>query len=342
MNEQANKKQNRMLFWRFMYTAGLGLLVLVFIILYLHFSYGWFANSDTVSADGMQVTANDDTLFELAVRDRNTVLPANTNYDPNLDQTSPYAANSMIATFLGDDAYGGYETLSETSNDHPAIFCHLVNENPHEENSEDLAPGAFGLISFDIVVPSGYSGDFDIDLSFFPLGINGQVPEAITDATLLNQLQELLSGHILFYQNRSVKQNGGYYYTNRLVNDSFVYELSGHTPTVINGKAHYTVEIYWIWPSTFGQLALPNGDERVHNHSVYNDETERQAILTFISTNPGKFFRELEGNNNFQNGSGQGWESLNFIALSEAYNRADQLIGDNAQYLIVCVDVQQH
>ena len=85
MNGQANKEQKHMLAVRFAYTAGLGLLAILFLILYLHFSYGWFANSDTVTADGMQVTANDDTFFELAVRDRNTTTPA----DPNLDQRSP-------------------------------------------------------------------------------------------------------------------------------------------------------------------------------------------------------------------------------------------------------------
>ena len=89
-----------------------------------------------------------------------------------------------------------------------AILCHLVNENPHEENSEDLAPGAFGKISFDIVLKSDYDAGFAVALSFYPLGIaaNGD-PTPIVDPEetdpavqaeqeeLLSELQEMLSGH---------------------------------------------------------------------------------------------------------------------------------------------------
>ena len=353
MSVQTEKKQSRMLIYRLIYTIGLGVVVLMLIMLYLRFSYGWFASNDAVTADGMQVSANDESFFELAVRDRNTTTPA----DPNLDQHSPYANDSDIVVFLAQDEYGGYAKINETDNDNPALLCHLVNENPHEENSEDLAPGAFGVISFDIVLAEGTASDFDIDLSFFPLGEtvvnNARVPCAIVDpdetdpAVIAEQeeklatLREYLSGHILFFQSRSAKQNGGYYYSDRLTTDSFVFELPAQPDYTANGKDYYTVEIYWIWPATFGQLALPNSDARVHVHSVYNDETARGEMLDFISDNPGKFFRELSvaANTVFARAD---YEDYYFVELSEGYNRADQMIGDSTQYLIVCVDVSQH
>ena len=349
MNGRADKEQKHMLAVRFAYTAGLGLLTLLFLILYLHFSYGWFAKNDAVTGEGMQVSAQDESFFELAVRQRGAAA------GDDLDQRTPYADDSLIIQMLGREEYGGYEKLGITSNEHAAIFCHLVNENPHEENSEDLAPGAYGYISFDIALTGSCDCDFDIDLSFFPLGVTtGGIPTPIVDPdetdpdvtaeqeALLAELRDLLSGHVLFYRSRSALVNGGYYYADRLIDDSFVFELPATPDYTADGKNYYTVNIYWIWPATFGQLALPNGDERVHTHSVYNNETERGEILTFISANPDRFFRGLEGNNNFQSSGGRSWEDLNFIALSEGYNRADQLIGDKTQFLIVCVDVGQH
>lgn len=338
-----------MLTVRLAYTAGLGLLTLVFIILYLHFSYGWFAKNETVSGENMQVSAQDESFFELAVRQRGAAA------GDALDQRTPYADDSLIIQILGYDEYGGYEKRNMTDNEHASIFCHLVNENPHEEDSEDLAPGAYGYISFDIVLSEGYDGSFDIDLSFLPLGLTaGGVPSPIVDPdetdpdviaeqeALLSEIRDLLSGHVLFYAGRSSLVNGGYYYSDRLTDDSFVFDLPASPDYTENGKNHYTVNIYWIWPSTFGQLALQNGDERVHVHSVYNDETERGEMLGYISSNPSKFFRGLAGGNPFQGSGGRSWEDLNFIALSEAYNRADQSIGDNTQYLIVCIDVGMH
>ena len=358
MTARAKDRRKRSLLFKLIYLVALGLVISAAVTVYLHFAYGWFAKNDSVTATGAQVTANGESDYELAARDLGTIGGV------DRDQRTPYDADSRIALYLAQEEHGGYEKLAPdyiTDNDHTAILCHLINENPHEEDSEDLAPGAFGVISFDIVLKGDYSSDFDIDLSFYPLGEerveeNGaivRVPSPIVDPdasaaeqaeqqALLNELEEYLSGHVLFYKTRSAKQNGGYYYSDRLTDDSFTFELPA-SPDYVDastGYRYYTVEIYWIWPSTFGQLALPNGDARVHVHSVYNDETSRGEILTYISSHPGKFFRELAGNGNFQNAGGESWESLNFIALSEGYNRADQLIGDNTQYLVVCVDVE--
>lgn len=358
MTARTKDRQKRSLFYRLVYLAALGFIIAVVVTVYLHFAYGWFAKNDSVSANGASVTADGDARYELAARDLGTVDGV------DRDQRTPYDAGSRIALYLAREENGGYEKLAPdymTDNEHTAILCHLINENPHEENSEDLAPGAFGVISFDIVLKDGYYSDFDIDFSFFPLGEtaieeNGETvrePRPIVDPgasaqeqaeqqALLDELKEYLSGHVLFYKTRSAKQNGGYYYSDRLTDDSFTFELPA-SPDYVDGATgyrYYTVEIYWIWPSTFGQLALPDGDARIHVHPVYNDETSRGEILGYIEDHPGKFFRELAGNGNFTGANGESWESYNFVALSEGYNRADQLIGDHTQYLIVCIDVE--
>lgn len=349
MTDRARNNQKRSLFHRLIYLTVLGLILTAVITVYLHFSYGWFTKNESVSAEGMQAGVNDDSFYEIAVRDRDGT--------PDNDQRTPYAADSPIAQYLAREENGGYEKLDPdyiTDNGHTAILCHLVNENPHEENSEDLAPGAFGKISFDIVLKSDYDAGFDVALSFYPLGIaaNGD-PTPIVDPDetdpavqaeqeeLLTELQEMLSGHVLFYKTRSALINGGYYYSDRLENDAFTFELPA-APDYTDpdtGDRYYTVEIYWIWPATFGQLALENDSPMVHAHPVYNDETERGEILTYISTHPGKFFRNLAipAATAF---AAADYPNYYFVELSEGYNHADQLIGDNTHFLIVCVDVE--
>ena len=352
MADRARGEQKRSLFYRLIYLAVLGLIIFTVVTVYLHFSYGWFTKNESVSAEGMKTAVNDEALFELAVRDRDGT--------PDNDQRTPYDADSRIAEYLAREENGGYEKLDDadpsyiTSNEHTAILCHLVNENPHEENSEDLAPGAFGKISFDIVLKGGYDADFDVALSFYPLGIaaNGD-PTPIVDPDetdpavqaeqeeLLTELQEMLSGHVLFYKTRSALINGGYYYSDRLTDDAFTFELPAAPdyPDPDTGDRYYTVEIYWIWPATFGQLALETDSPMVHAHPVYNDETERGEILTYISTHPGKFFRNLAipAATAF---AAADYPNYYFVELSEGYNHADQLIGDNTHFLIVCVDVE--
>ena len=294
----------------------LSLVTVIFVlVLEANLSLSWFA-------DNRQVTAQDGTIsakskdFELTVSG---------------EQLSPYPTDAPIVTYLGTN--GGYRLFNQTNPSDSAIFCHMINENPHIPDSEEIAPGAYGRITFDILPKNNDVRYYVISLSFLSLGENsGPQPVDQMDA---DTVATLLSGHILFFETRSAYVNDGYYYSNMIEDDVLVYDTQAHTPTTQDGVDHYRVEFYWIWPVTFAQFALQENSPRLHAHAIFQTEAERSAMLAYISTHTDKFFTNTTGVAFTETN----YEEYYFVELSDSYNIADQFIGDRVHYCIVCAEV---
>lgn len=306
-----------MLFNKSMSLTGLALLIVLSIVICSVISLGWFGNNTSgTTATGMQATAKED-HFELAVSG---------------SQALPYDNSSPIVTYLNSNEGGNYYKLASTDRSNTSILCHVTNENPHILGSEEIAPGAYGQISFDIVTDVGAPlVNYDISLEFLPFGKVGNTPVPVSNL-IIDDIKEVLNGHFLIFSSRSVLINGGYYYSDRIEGKNFVFDPSEHTPVTRADGVHYTVNLYWIWPGTFAQLALASTSPKLHAHPVFQTELERQDILDYIALNRSEFFLNVSPSINF---SRAGFEEYYFVELSEEYNNADQLIGDNANILVI-------
>ncbi|MBO4692771.1 MAG: hypothetical protein J5659_00040 [Clostridia bacterium] len=314
------KKQKRFLFGKSMSLTALALLIILTVVVGSIISLGWFANRDTADANGVSVTAKEE-RFELAVSG---------------EQVLPFANDSTIITYLNSVAGGSYEKRASTEREHTSILCRVINEKPHIAGSDELAPGAFGRISFDIVLQAGDPvRDYEISLDYLPLDLVAGVPQAVDNADI-DDLKDLISGHILLFNTRSALINGGYYYSDRITNKRFVFSPSEHTPSVESDGIHYTVEFYFIWPATFAQLALKQDSPKLHLHPVFQTEALRLEMLNYIIENQDEFFRNLGQGINF---SAESFEETFFVELSDGYNTADQFIGDKAHFLVICSTV---
>lgn len=154
--------------------------------------------------------------------------------------------------------------------------------------------------------------------------------------------ETFLNGHILFFE----ACDEGYYSILRPINQSYSKTYT-FTQTQVENHTPIPVTIYWIWPNTFGQFLLDDGNSRLHDDAMFdssqdaiNGVTPRQELINYICAHPGYYF---ESNNASIINSGslptfiQGARSSspdNLIALSNGYNNADQIIGENIQILL--------
>ncbi|MBP5617936.1 MAG: hypothetical protein J6X61_02145 [Clostridia bacterium] len=316
MTEKGVRAVRRDLFRRGLILAAVGLLIAGLTV----YSFGWFVNSVRVTGEGLSVkVATDD--YNLAVSG---------------DQELRFPDNHPIVNYLKQSAVGGYQKLASTNAANPALLCRMANERPHVVGSEEIAPGAFGTVSFDIVVPenSQYTA-FTINLSYLPVA-STSAGLASVNAADENELRALLSGHILLFKTRSDLQGGGRYYSDP-IDGSITFTLAEHTPTQEEDGLHYTVTFYWIWPSTFGQMVFADGDERVHSHAVFSSSAERAAMISRMVSEPNDFFHNLDSNT--VDLTADGFEDYYYVELSEAYNAADQFLGDRIRYLAVIATV---
>ena len=319
MYERTRKLQKQWILRRLAVLLGSMVLLVVLVAVYLNMSLGWFSSNKDVSGTGMNVGV-DYSLFELAVSG---------------GQITPYADDAPIVTYLSSNE--NIQKLSATTPANSALLCHMTNENPHIDHSEFIAPGSFGTVSFDIVLKKEYDGAFTIDLDFLFYGTDmsrNPVPVDAEEEELL-QLRNLLSGHILFFETRSeTLDNGGYYYSDRITDGQFVYDLSEHEDdrNVQNGEEHYTVTFYWIWPATFGRLALSTTSDNLHGHALFEDEDDRAEILSQIQNHPECFFVNLRDRVDLTVSE---FEEMEFADLSDGYNEGDQFIGDRVRFLVL-------
>ena len=314
--------------------TGAALLIGV-VITAFNSTLGWFANNRSVTGGNMTAAmAGSD--YELAV----------TN-----EQMTEYAADSSIVQYLTENS-PYTERIAMTGGPHVGLICKMVDEVVRDDGLEGLAPGSYGYISFEIVVPAGDARAFDISLSLLPLAYDvslGPVPafsaEGLTDpaeiaAAEANEtiLENLVSGHILFFESRSDNGVGGYYYDDILLDDVIRYDLAAHAAdkrAEADGD-HYTVNIYWCWPATFSRMTLGRGDKLFASPLFETAET-RAPMIADVKAHHEKYFYDYEESEiDFDDPD---YPNTYYVYLSEGYNRGDQFIGDHVHYLVVVANV---
>ena len=285
-------------------------------------TYGWFAQNETVFGNGMSVKANSD-LFELAV-------PLSSQ------QLTAFSDQSALVTYVStnEDIYH----VSETDFQHQGLLC-AMNDEKSGSNDHELKPGDFGTISFDIVPK--VSGDLELEINFdFKAFSASGYPEVLTEIPANSDAYQLLQGHMLFFRTRSPAPGSTveYYYSDR-IDGTIYFNTADNVGIIVNGETHYRVTIYWIWPYTFAQMVFPENDYRLHSHTVCNDTEDREELIDHIIDNKDLYFYDYQGNDLDTDFTTEADAGTYFLELSEAYNNADQVIGDSVKYLVTLVRV---
>lgn len=278
-------------------TTLLLIFVLVMLVIYASTTFGWFSSNSQVGATGMGVSVDDTGSFDVGVG-------ASPNVPPGLD--------------VGD----------------AEAFCELIKEGL-DTSIEEIAPGDFGKISFDIVTSGAVNNEYTIGVSV--LGLLKTTYELCDDATINN----LLCGHILFFENRSLITGSNQYHYANHISSTFTYRTAGRQYNIDEtGKYHYTVEIYWVWPRSFSQLALTEDDSRVRGKAIFSDSyldndlaSGRSKMISYIAANSQYFFTWPSPAPQITYSSG--YENTNYMTLTNGYNNGDQAIGDTLEYIIV-------
>jgi len=379
------------------------LAILIFFVLVIVFgSIAWFAANKESAASGMgvKVGTND---FELRVSGDNLGAKSYTQNripDPEDDEKT-------ITTYSGSDILNFAALFSkykngtssgdnfDTDSANPEIKWRLTADYDTKED-KGLGPGSDGMLTFWIVSKKEGTIDptFSIDLEGYVApnqqkNDNGsyEVDEAdmskitASSGTAYTALS-YLSGHILFFNHRDGAGTSAspYTYTGLLDKESFTLsDVKGSVQTTHVGDT-IRVDLYWVWPNTFGQMVLPKSensnrtpiftetdDENAENpenavrlkakadvqdyvldHISTIFDLSKMSFAEGVATDAAKIaaVKELMATSDTVDDEtvytfdGEAVNS-HLSELSSGYNNADQKIGTNVNYALIALRVQQ-
>lgn len=308
---------------------------------------GWFAMNKTASTTGMGIQMKD-FPFELEVRG-NVIENSEVITDDELFN------EGFTNGVRQSDGLGGYSDAYRTSDNNDKIFWRTGSSN---EYVNGLEPGAHGAMTF-YVIPSE-SGELDVSFDFNIRGYHAyydendeldeliEITDSLTDTpakgitnaqnkkTALNYLKT----HVLFF--KDYDENTGYY-SGFCDLDSIDFNdfIEGNNKSVVAGR-DYEVTVYWIWVNDFIDLLLETNSNYSGSQMFADNNTEdREAIMEYLEdTTNNKFFDGLTDSQiethlgNLQdNDSANDYNSLK--ALTDAYDDADLMIGNNVNYMLI-------
>lgn len=357
MNNSGEYSGRSKLVGRFV-TLAVALLALIFATLALFpETLGWFAGGTPATATGMETRVEFES-FDIAVS--GAQAPVDYSDEPGIHP-------DKITSYVEEESNGGYEVVGVTSGEHPSILFEMQTEHAAGDvENYALSPGSFGKISFDIL-PKANGEPLKVDIRFDYWGLSADrasdyAPQEI-DASDYADVHELMCGHFLLFKSRTQITGTIYYNYSGCITttrdgsapagvyhfdstDSTTYKTFTPAASSADHRDHYTIEIYWVWPSTFAQLTAP-ASVSSHVHKLFNSENsasnaERQDLCDYIKGNPDLIF--VPGDTNLTSvnfaslADGYEYDYYLFNLFTSAYNNADQYIGDNVKYVVLKAD----
>ena len=333
-------------------------LILFSGIILVFASIAWFTMNKDVGMSGMGVKTAP-APFELEVRgtdieNEGDFSKATDDYDDGVD----------LGTL---DAY-------QTSGQHDKIIWRKTGTSTDDGHYfEGLSPNSHGKLTF-WVVPNS-TGALDIEFTFKVRGFIGTYTPAATDGAdpTLNELFEVtesmevtvenglkdsadlarkkealgyIQSHILFFSDFDGTNYSGFLGTGRsirfgdCINPSAVTKAKYNAGNAVNVTVgqKYQVVIYWKWANTLEQMIFDsNSPYRDNPLFAASNTTDRNAVYTYLkdTTNNSVF----SGVSNIESllTTIQGGTDYNtaLATLTNAYNNADQIIGNNLDYILI-------
>lgn len=340
MKQNKNSISKHMVFSSVILIMFLTIALTLSIVGVMNNAKGWFSNNKNVTGSGMGVSVKSE-VYEL-----------DTHNEEVLTLDSSKNKDAMLIDYFTE--LGVTSNQASTSPSETSITCVMV-EDTHDSR-EEIAPGSFGHISFDIVLKQ--AGDLSFELGIDLLGakvvddknnLGNKVLETVDSVSITRDdinydidIDELLTGHILFFETREEIGETGYYHYSNPIEDKVIYNTALHEDdlTIINGESHYKVEFYWIWPHSFSQIAFKESDDRVRGKSVFSGNATgddlRSDMIDYMASDPDKFFVWFDEPNipSTDGVFNNGYENNHYITMVAGYNNGDQLIGENVSHLI--------
>ena len=321
------------------------LIMLVFsLVIWIFATIAWFSMNTSVGAEGMGVRANAQG-FELRVSGEDE------------ETQGAKIGYSDLYTYI-DSSYSE-NTLLQTGAGHDTIRWRMAGSD------DELKPGAQGELRFKIISSGAniaalrysleiecYSATTELNLTTNEKEVKALTKILQTDSNMAQAKKdgaEHLKSHLLFFTDREGSSEADYRYS------GFITDITNITLTP---DANDEAVIYWIWPNTFGQIALDSSSEAdrsylstgavsVLKHSVCEPSgtdvpNDRDKLTTYLKTNSYVF----KGNQTYttlldtlysKRGSSDNYQ-IEYEKLSGGYNAADLAIGQNIDYVSVLLN----
>lgn len=321
-----------------------GSLAVFAFVVWIFATISWFSQNTSVSGNGMGVSVGANG-FELRVSGESE------------ESQGAKIGYSDLYTYI-DSSYSE-NTLLQTAAGHDTIRWRMAGSD------DKLKPGAQGELRFEIISSSAnidtlkysleiecYSATTVINNTTNEEEVTGLTKILQTDANMTQEKKDganYLKSHLMFFTDREGNSEADYRYSG-LITDITDFTL---TP-----DANDEAVIYWIWPNTFGQIALDSSLEADRNYlstgavSVLKHEVcepsgtdfpnDRDKITDYLKTN-GYVFK---GNQTYSSlietlynkrGVPENYH-IEYEKLSGGYNAADLAIGQNIDYVSVLLN----
>lgn len=320
------------------------------LVVMVGFCIAWFVSNHRVNATGMNIETANAQDFQLASKGKRQ--EAEQKYLKNED--SQNFLNNGTAYLINSD--GKMIDASDDTDNTENYYVGFTNLAWRLDDDVTLMPGASGSMTFYIIPRK--ENLTSANLTFTLKAYEDDTKTGVAAVSKDNQLQNLVMGHILFFRNRDADgsyagwiapdENGSYL----MANSEYSFTVTPENKTTFEKDKPYRVTLYWIWPNYIRNYIYTN-----QNRSLFTnpDNNDYQKLITFLN------------NENFQNNKAEQKFSKMFYVkqdsdaasaakpvsgnidsnitdavlneCNEAYNNADQYIGENARYLYVDVTV---
>ena len=294
--KELTAQQKKQLLWRLVSVVLSGIMFVAVGVV----SFAWFASNERTNQSDMQVVLTTDAIDILIER--------TSEFDSGYDGIT--GANGLKSVLSGAD----YSLNAVDTAVSSCLAYELVNEFSMRDDYGNLKyylqPGSYGTVTFYIRPKRNYDNitlDFILHLGGYYNGYDQETPVVLEMEDDL--VKDLLKGHILFFSSYSAGVYGGF------IGSGFSYDMSQHYKCQEVGKTDcYKIELFWEWPEKYYDI--------VDNLAPSGTGKYPAALGTYLSQHGEYFFNGLVDEND---------ESTK----SDAYDDADQAIGDAVDYFTV-------
>lgn len=239
------------------------------------------------------------------------------------------AAGARYSIMADGDKKGVYDEAaskvdSELDTSDSMNISAVSNLNNHD-GSGVLEPGSYGQLTFTVTPMAKDLNNVQINLERIPVARSGR---SITEAA------PLLSGHILFFEEEA---NG--YYAKPLLSDSLIIlkDAFKKDSSSTDTTEPVTKTLYWVWPERFRNYVLAGSVNYEKNLFATTGSDGYADLLNAVNDkNSSKFFLNQPSGT-----ASADMSSSDLQAYSDAYDEADEAIGQAIQYVQVRLSAEE-
>ena len=237
---------------------------IVVLIALIFATIAWFASSRTLSIKGINLGAVDTGDVQIGLNEND--WQTDTAFD------------------IGVSNVDELETATEVGVKEP-VFENIYGEDDKgtvalitKEDSKIMAPGTYGFFTFYVRTTSPSTKSCKINLTKVLKG-----SDLSNNTELKNELENLFTGHILCFSNRT-KSDEGYLYSGLIDDTNSMTVAFESSDSQTEGKIQ-KVTIYWVWPYEFKDLVntdVSKGDafvKSIVNSNATSDEIKAMTGL---------------------------------------------------------------